>query len=94
MRLPIVLTVLVVSIAAGAAPAEAQRGRWVSGSNGYLPPNAFQGGHEADGKPLFVCRAQYNGGLHIGKIRADWRDCNIPWGGREILVRSYQVLTW
>lgn len=94
MRISIALIALLVSVVVGTTPVEAQRSRWIGASNGYLPPNAFQGGHEANGTPLYVCRAHYNGGVHIGKFRADWRGCNIPWGGREITVNSYQVLTW
>ncbi|KAJ1939190.1 hypothetical protein EC988_007383, partial [Linderina pennispora] len=41
--------------------------QWVSCSNGHIPPNAVQGGIERDGKPLFVARAMYKGGLHPGK---------------------------
>jgi hypothetical protein len=79
-------------ILAGTISAHAQSDRWISGSNGYLPPDAVQGGHEANGTPLYVCRARHLGGVHIGKFRADWRGCNIPYGGRELTLNSYQVL--
>ncbi|ORX69528.1 hypothetical protein DL89DRAFT_205938, partial [Linderina pennispora] len=67
---------------------------WVSCSNGHIPPNAVQGGIERDGKPLFVARAMYKGGLHPGKAAPHLEDggCNIGWGHKEITVSDYQVL--
>lgn len=34
-------------------------------------------------RPLFVCRAQYRGGLQLGKVRRAFRGCNIIYGGKE-----------
>lgn len=56
---------------------------------GYVPPNAIPGGYE-NGKPLYICQAEYNGGMHPGKIIGE--NCNIAWGGREILLPHYNVL--
>lgn len=41
---------------------------WVKGSNGSIPAGAVQGGQEASGEPLFICRAEYNGSLTPGKV--------------------------
>jgi Protein of unknown function (DUF3421) len=41
------------------------------------------------GKQIFVCRTTYQGGLHPGKIVAG--NCNIAWGGREIVRPQYEV---
>lgn len=65
--------------------------RWVPASNGYVPPGAVQGGNEQNGQPLFVCRAQYNGGVHIGKVVG--QACNFGWGGAEVTMPQYEVLT-
>jgi hypothetical protein len=73
--------------------ASAQRGsglNWVPGANGQVPQNAVSGGQER-GRQLFVCRARYQGGVHPGKIVG--RNCNIGYGGREITVPRYEVLT-
>ncbi|KAI7833714.1 hypothetical protein BX661DRAFT_177398 [Kickxella alabastrina] len=61
--------------------------QWVSASNNHIPLNPVQGGIEKNGKPLFVARAMYKGGLHPGK-----GGCNIGWGHKEVAVADYQVL--
>ncbi|KAJ2630387.1 hypothetical protein H4R22_002701 [Coemansia sp. RSA 1290] len=67
---------------------------WVAAGNGYIPPEAVQGGMEKDGSPLFVARAMYKGGLHPGKAAQHIQDggCSIGWGHKEINVHEYQVL--
>jgi len=38
-----------------------------------------------------ACRAQHNGAWHPGK---EWAGaCNIGWGGKEIALKQYQVLS-
>ncbi|KAJ1946317.1 hypothetical protein FBU59_002057 [Linderina macrospora] len=68
--------------------------QWISCTNGHIPPNAVQGGIEKDGKPLFVARAMYKGGLHPGKAGPHIQKggCAIGWGHDEINVSEYQVL--
>jgi Protein of unknown function (DUF3421) len=67
---------------------------WVPGSGGSIPGRAVQGGYDVppQSPPLFVCQANYNGGVHPGKIRSDWTSCDISWGGREIFIPAYNVL--
>lgn len=67
-------------------------GKWVNASNGIIPDGAICSGHEKDGTPLFVARAEHNGGLHPGKIRHGFGAANIPYGGKEVKVTNYQVL--
>ncbi len=55
-----------------------------------IPGNAVIGGSEPSNPNLFVCRANYNGGVHPGKMVGD--RCNISWGGREIVMDRYQVM--
>ncbi len=62
---------------------------WVPAEGGAIPQGAVLGGSE-NGQPLFICRAQYNGGVHPGKVVG--QNCNIGWGGREILNPTYEVL--
>ncbi|MGA1133878.1 MAG: DM9 repeat-containing protein [Prochlorotrichaceae cyanobacterium] len=55
--------------------------------------NTFQslmGGQEASGTPLAICRTDYGGGVHPGKVVEN--ACHIGYGGREVRLRSYQVL--
>jgi len=64
---------------------------WISASDGQTPAGSLKGGEERDGTPLFVCRAKYRNGLHPGKLIG--KNCNITYGGTQIVVSSYEVLT-
>jgi len=66
--------------------------RWVAVSNGVIPQNAVKGGYESDGRPFYICRASYLGGIHPGKIKQDFRDCTIGYGGVEVQSQAYEVL--
>ncbi|KAJ1907126.1 hypothetical protein LPJ81_000960 [Coemansia sp. IMI 209127] len=74
--------------------ANSSRGfQWVTAKNNYIPPNAVQGGVEKDGKPLFVARAMYKGGLHPGKAgeHIQGGGCSIGFGHKEVNLNEYQV---
>ena len=64
--------------------------RWIPSGNGVVPQGAVQGGYDTSGAPLFVCRAPYSGGMHLGKVVG--LNCNFGWGGREITIPRYEVL--
>lgn len=66
---------------------------WSAARNDIIPLGAVVGGNETDGKLLFFCRAKYQGGVHGGKVRRAFGGCNIAYGGREIMVPSYEVMT-
>lgn len=51
----------------------------VVGGKQYLPSYTF-----------YICRADYNGGTHPGKLIGG--KCNISWGGSEVSLHRYQVL--
>jgi len=61
---------------------------WINAANGQVPAGAVIGGQEA-GSPLPVCRASYNNGVHPGKVVGN--NCNIGWGGKELVFSSYEV---
>jgi hypothetical protein len=69
------------------------QGSWVRASNGWVPQGALQVGREADGSPLYAARAYYQGSLQIGKVRPGFGGALIPFGGSEVKVRDYEVLT-
>ena len=74
------------------APAVTTRsasGRWVSAANGIVPSGGYVGGSE-QGRRLYVCRSTYQNGTHPGKLVG--RNCNIGWGGREIVLPRYEIL--
>lgn len=85
----------IATIGLNLPPAFGQRGseavQWQAASNGRVPAGALEGGFE--GADIFyICRARYRGGLHPGKLAPRFGGCNIPFGGREITVRQYEVL--
>jgi hypothetical protein len=53
----------------------------------------FPAGTDIDGTLLQVCRAPYLGGVELGKTRWDWTTCNFGYGGKEILVSDYDILS-
>lgn len=66
---------------------------WTSMHNGWpLPNDAIIGGGQSNPQAtLYVCHASYNGGVHPGKLFNG--NCNISWGGNEIVLSQYEVLT-
>ena len=65
---------------------------WVAaGPNGEIPPRTVMAGTE-NGQPRAVCRATAGPGMHAGKTVGGY--CNIGFGGRELTVRPFQVLTY
>jgi hypothetical protein len=66
--------------------------KWLRESDGKIPTGAIVAGREADGSPLYVARAEYKGGLHIGKVRPGFSSSKIPYGGDEVDVNPYEVL--
>ncbi|MBK19979.1 MAG: hypothetical protein CMM52_14195 [Rhodospirillaceae bacterium] len=65
--------------------------RWIASSSGKVPRGAISGGSEKGRSRLYVCRVKYKDGTHPGKIVG--RNCNIGWGGKEITISKYEVLT-
>jgi len=63
--------------------------RWVAATGGQVPAGAVTGGQEP-GRTLYICRANFEGGVHPGKLVGS--NCNIGYGGREVEVRNYEVL--
>lgn len=56
---------------------------------GSLPDNVVSGGME-NGNSLSVCRAEYKGASHPGKVVGD--KCNIGYGGKEVELTAFEVL--
>lgn len=65
---------------------QSQWSSWKPAPNGSLPTNAFIGGN--DGRHLYIGRANYEGGLHIGKYHTGDNFALISWGGKEIFVSN------
>jgi hypothetical protein len=69
-----------------------EAGVWVPAAGGQTPDGAIVCGREANGDPLFVCRAAFDGGLQPGKVRFAFGAADIGWGGAEHPVTNYEVL--
>ncbi len=61
---------------------------WVK-FDGKIPDYAVIGGVE-EGRTLPVCRCNFNGAVHPGKVVAN--NCNIGYGGEEKMVPSFEIL--
>jgi len=95
-KLPELKEVAVVRLGMlGIGDSYAPASRWVAASGGTVPEGAVKAGAEAapGQQPLYVCRAGYQGGLHPGKLRPEFKGCNLGWGGKEVVVPDYEVLT-
>ena len=65
---------------------------WIAESGGNVPEGTYATGAEGYGPLLYSCRAQFEGGVHPGKVRPKLGGCHIPYGGKEIIINSYEVL--
>ncbi len=68
------------------------RGNWVRSANGQVPGNAMPAGNEANGAPLYICRARHDGLVYSGKTRPGFNGCNVPDSGQELTIRAFDVL--
>lgn len=63
--------------------------RWVRVHGGAIPTDAVVGGQSL-GRDLYICRARFRGGVHVGKVLSG--RCNIGWGGKEERLAEFEVL--
>lgn len=68
--------------------------KWIAAFGGEIPSRAIVSGreHSPGLEELYICRAFYENGLHPGKVRSAFKGCHIGWGGKELEVKSYEVL--
>ncbi|KAI8619153.1 hypothetical protein BC830DRAFT_825814 [Chytriomyces sp. MP71] len=72
-------------------PPRAERLCWHPASAGQIPHDAIGLGRDHDGAPLFAGRAQFHGGIQVGKARDNglW----VAYGGGEHhITRGFEVL--
>uniref|UniRef100_A0A182MW78 Uncharacterized protein n=1 Tax=Anopheles culicifacies TaxID=139723 RepID=A0A182MW78_9DIPT len=65
---------------------------WVGSGNGHVPAGAVYGGRTKTGEILYVGRAYHESSLIPGKIHPSHKKLYIPYGGKEISVKNYEVL--
>jgi|GEM_PF-2689818 len=87
----ILATIFLLSGMVSAQSSDSCPVQWVSDSYGGIPYGAVVCGNEADGTPLYLARAYYNGGLHPGKVRPEFGSANIGYGDDEVKVNPYEV---
>src|SRR5262245_59640525 len=80
-----------VGAQAAAAPSS-HSVRWVAASGGVIPDGAMASGQDAGGTQEFACRAAVVRGTHLGRIAAGMTGCSIGFGGREVIMPTYEVL--
>ncbi|XP_054010791.1 natterin-4-like [Hylaeus anthracinus] len=66
--------------------------RWVHSGHGRVPENAVEAGRTVQGEVLYVGRAYHNGIPCMGKIHRSHGVLYVPYEGREISYRDYEVL--
>ena len=69
---------------------------WSQGANGAVPSNAIRLGQDSDGEALFGCAAPVGPPgrqtMQPGKLSRKLGGCFVAFGGKEHLLRGYQVL--
>ncbi|XP_014480079.1 PREDICTED: natterin-3-like isoform X2 [Dinoponera quadriceps] len=65
---------------------------WIHSSHGHIPDHAVEAGRTSNGEVLFVGRAYHNGVPCVGKVHRSHGCLYIPYDGREISKRDYEVL--
>jgi len=65
--------------------------RWRTGTEGTLPVSAMPQGRE-NGSSQYLCRAQRNNTVQIGKVSENQAGCHIGMQGSEVVALVYDVL--
>ncbi|XP_076756579.1 uncharacterized protein LOC143426809 [Xylocopa sonorina] len=65
---------------------------WIRAAEGYVPPHAVEAGTTVDGEMLYVGRAYHHGAPCVGKIHRSHGVLYVPYDGREVAIRDYEVL--
>ena len=65
---------------------------WKQAADGHVPKNAVQGGETSSGQPLFVIKAKVEGSDAVGKVNPKNKFGHVPYGGKEHIVKNYEVL--
>lgn len=96
-----ITSTLVVTLLATSAMAQTQFA-WTQTDSGQVdtitgkvPAGAFKGGNNGPIEPvpddsLYVCRGHHQNSVHPGKLWKSW--CHIGWGGKEVLLKQFEVL--
>ncbi|EAT41102.1 AAEL007246-PA [Aedes aegypti] len=67
-------------------------GRFVKSQGNHLPIGAIRGGYSEYGEPLFIGRVKMKEGYIVGKVQPSHAVCYIPYRGKEIAYKKYEIL--
>jgi hypothetical protein len=67
--------------------------RWVPQSNGNIPAYAVLAGHDRDGGPIYVGRANFKSDLVPAKVVPNHRTAYVSFAADEHRVANYEVKT-
>ncbi|KPU74422.1 uncharacterized protein Dana_GF27463, isoform B [Drosophila ananassae] len=65
---------------------------WVADSYGHVPANAVSSGKNKGGETLYIGRGNHGKSLVIGKIHQSHGCLYVPYAGKEITIKKYDVL--
>ncbi|GAB1863071.1 hypothetical protein CAJAP_04150 [Camponotus japonicus] len=65
---------------------------WIRSSHGHVPEHAVEAGRTTSGEMLYVGRTFHNGIPCVGKVQRSHGVMYIPFDGKEIPCREYEVL--
>lgn len=66
---------------------------WTRERNGGVPPRAFSAGRTKQGETLYIGRVDHNRSQTIGKVHPSHGCLYIPYSGKEVSFKDYEVLT-
>jgi len=66
--------------------------QWTREKNGKVPQGAFPAGRTKQGETLFIGRVDHNRSQTIGKVHQTHGCLYIPYGGKELSFKEYEVL--
>ncbi|CAH1173738.1 unnamed protein product [Phaedon cochleariae] len=69
-----------------------QHFHWLPDYGGRVPYGAVEGGRTSSGEPLYIGRVHHQGSHTVGKIHPSHGVCYIPFDGKEVSYRNYEVL--
>ncbi|XP_031840300.1 natterin-3-like isoform X2 [Nomia melanderi] len=65
---------------------------WTRASHGHVPENAVEAGRTVEGEMLYVGRTWHRGAPCVGKVHRSHGVLYVPFDGKEISFREYEVL--
>ncbi|XP_044252818.1 natterin-3-like, partial [Tribolium madens] len=65
---------------------------WLPSRDGQVPAGAIPAGKTASGETLYIGRVNMGGVTKVGKVHSSHKCLYVPYNGKEIMFKSYEVL--